>query len=247
MTSQADPTGTKGRPSIVLVHGAFADASSWHGVAALLLDAGHHVIALANPLRGVRSDAADVALAIGAMAGPVVLVGHSYGGSVISAAARDARNVAALVFVAAFAPDEGETAGSLSGRFPGSTLATALAPPVPLANGGHDLYISQERFADQFAADVRREQARLMAVTQRPIANSALEEPSGRPAWRHLPSWFVHGTEDKNIPPAALAFMAQRAVAKRAVVVEGASHVVMVSHAPAVAAIIAEAAEAIAV
>jgi pimeloyl-ACP methyl ester carboxylesterase len=245
MTSEVVAGGSKHRPAIVLVHGAFAESSSWDGVAARLLAAGYRVVALANPLRGVKSDAAGVAAALAAMQGPVVLVGHSYGGSVISGAAIGKTKVAALVFVAAFAPDEGESAASLAGRFPGSTLEAALAPPVPLGDGTEDLYIRQERFAEQFAADVPPERARLMAITQRPIAAAALAEPASGSAWRRLPSWFVHGSEDRNIPPASLAFMAHRAGARRTVVVAGASHVVMVSHPQVVAGLIEDAANSI--
>ncbi|ALK96750.1 alpha/beta hydrolase [Massilia sp. WF1] len=232
------------RPSIVLVHGAFADTSSWDGVAAKLLADGYPVIEVANPLRGVSSDAAAVAGIVKSIAGPVVLVGHSYGGSVISAAANGNDKVRSLVFVAAFAPDAGETALGLSGRFPGSTLAPALAAPVPLANGGADLYIQQDKFPQQFAADLPRARARLMAAGQRPILDAALKEASGTPAWKHLPSYFVYGKLDKNIPPAALAFMAERAHSRHTLAIDGASHVVMTSHPAAVARLIEEAATA---
>lgn len=230
------------RPTIVLVHGAFADSSSWDGVAARLLADGYPVIGVANPLRGVSSDAAAVSGIVRSITGPVVLVGHSYGGSVISEAANGNANVRSLVFVAAFAPVAGETAIELSGRFPGSTLASALAPPVPLSNGGVDLYIQQDKFPQQFAADLPRAKASLMAAGQRPIAEAALKEASGTPAWKNLPSWFVYGKRDKNIPPAALAFMAERAHSRHTVAIDGASHVVMTSHPAEVARLIEEAA-----
>jgi len=229
-------------PTIVLVHGAFAESSSWNGVIRKLQAQHFQVIAAANPLRGVKSDAAQIAGLVDAVKGPVVLVGHSYGGMVISDAARDRPNVKALVFVAAFAPEAGEAAGALAGRFPGGTLGTALAPPVVLADGGRDLYILQDRFHDQFAADVPAEAARLMAATQRPIAEAALGEAAAAPAWKTVPSWFVYGDRDKNIPPAAQAFMAARAKAVKTVVVKGASHVVMTSHPDTVARLIADAA-----
>jgi pimeloyl-ACP methyl ester carboxylesterase len=232
-------------PTVVLVHGAFADSSSWNGVIDRLGADGLPVVAVANPLRGVASDAAYVAAHLAAIDGPVVLVGHSYGGAVIANAAVNASNVAALVFVAAFAPDAGESAGDLAGRFPGSTLGAALAPPVALPGGGEDLSIRPEAFHAQFAADVPAAEAARMAAGQRPIAAAALAEPSGPPAWKDIPSWFVYGDADRNIPAAALAFMAERAGSRETVVVPGASHVVMVSHPDAVADLIRRAVSAI--
>lgn len=230
------------KPTIVLVHGAFADSSSWNRVIPILQQDGYTVVAAPNPLRGVRADADVVADVVKSIDGPVVLVGHSYGGSVISEAAEGLPNVIGLVYVAAFAPDTGETALALTGKFPGSTLGTALAPPVRLTAGGNDLYILQARFHDQFAADVPAPEARLMAAGQRPVAEAALSEASTAPAWKHLPSWFIYGDGDKNIPPVAMGFMAERAKARQTVVVRGASHVVMVSHAPEVANLIERAA-----
>lgn len=229
------------KPTIVLVHGAFADTSSWNGVIEILEKDGYPTIAVANPLRSVARDAAYVSDFISGIKSPVVLVGHSYGGSVISEAAGD--NVKALVYVSAFAPDAGETAAGLSGKFPGSTLGPTLAPPVSLSDGGKDLYILKEKFHDQFAANVSDDEARLMAATQRPITEAALNEASTKPAWKAIPSWFVYGNKDKNIPPQAFAFMAERAHAKESVVVEGASHVVMVSNPEPVARLIERAAE----
>jgi pimeloyl-ACP methyl ester carboxylesterase len=172
-----------------------------------------------------------------------VLVGHSYGGSVITEAAEKAPNVKALVFVAAFAPDAGETALQLTGRFHGSTLGTALAPPVELTGEGKDLYILQARVHDQFAADVPAAAAKLMAADQRPIAQTALEEATTAPAWKHIPSWFIYGNADRNIPQATFAFMSERAGSRGTVVVKGASHVVVVSHPMAVADLIKRAAD----
>ncbi len=146
------------------------------------------------------------------------------------------------MYVSAFAPEAGETALGLTGKFPGSTLNGALAPAVPLPGGGKNLYIVQGKFPDQFAADVDPAQAQLMAVGQRPIAAAALAEREPEPAWKRIPSWFVYGDKDKNIPPAALAFMAARAHSRQAVVVSGASHVVMVSHPVDVARLIERAA-----
>jgi len=230
------------KPTVVLVHGAFADASSWNGVVGILEKDGYHVIAAANPLRGVRSDADSVASILSSVQSPVVLVGHSYGGNVISAAANGHANVKALVYVSAFAPDTGETVAGLAGKFPGSTLGPTLAAPVALADGGKDLYIRQDKFRDQFAADVPVAEAALMAATQRPVTEAALNEASGVPAWKHIPSWYIYGDKDKNIPAQAMAFMAERAHAKAVEVVKGASHVVMVSNPAPVAHLIEQAA-----
>ena len=235
-------TAQPDKPTIVLVHGAFADSSSWDAVVGILEKDGYDVVAAANPLRSVKSDARYVDDIVASIPSPVVLVGHSYGGSVISATANDKGNVKALVYVSAFAPEAGESAGELAGKFPGATLAQALAPPVPLSNGGKDLYIQQDKFHDQFAADVSQIEARAMAAAQRPITEAAINELSGAPAWKKLPSWFVFGDEDKNIPLQALNFMADRAHSKQTVIVKGSSHVVMVSNPKAVAKLIETAA-----
>jgi pimeloyl-ACP methyl ester carboxylesterase len=233
------------KPTIVLVHGAFAESASWNGVVADLARDGYPVIAVANPLRSVAGDAAEVASVVKSVKGPVVLVGHSYAGAVISAAAADpGSNVKALVYVAAFSPEVGESSLELTGKFPGSTLGPALAAPVTLPGGGQDLYVLQDRFPDQFAADVPAAQARVMAAEQRPVTQAALAEPSVKAAWKTIPSWSIYGAEDRNIPPAAQAFMAARAKARKTVVVPGASHLVMVSHPDAVAALSEEAATA---
>jgi pimeloyl-ACP methyl ester carboxylesterase len=235
-SSAALPTESK--PTIVLVHGAFADTSSWNGVVSILRKDGYPVIAAANPLRGVQSDAAYVASIVATVPSSVVLVGHSYGGSVISESAAGKSNVKALVYVAGFAPDTGETAAGLSGKFPGSTLGPTLAPPVLLPSGDKDLYIQQDKFHAQFAADVSAHEAELMAATQRPVTEAALNEASTDAAWKNTPAWFVYGDADKNIPPQASAFMAARAHSRQTVVVKGASHVVMVSHPKEVAKLI---------
>jgi pimeloyl-ACP methyl ester carboxylesterase len=235
--------GTPAKPTIVLVHGAFADSSSWDGVAGKLVAKGYPVLSVANPLRGVDADARYAASVIQAVKGPLVLVGHSYGGMVISKAAEGNANVKSLVYVAAFAPEQGETVAGLANRFPGSTLGQALADPVAL-DGGKDLYIRQDKFREQFAADVPASQAALMAAGQRPIAVAALEERASGAAWKQLPSYFVYGSADRNIPAEALRFMAKRAGAKDVVEVKGASHVVMVSQPDVVAKLIEEAAAA---
>lgn len=231
------------KPTIILVHGAFAESSSWDLVIAELTKDGYPVIAAANPLRGVASDAATVSSIVRSVHGPVVLVGHSYGGPVITEAANGQANVKALVYVAGFAPDTGESSLTLSAKFPGSTLGDALAP-VTLPDGSQDLYIKADKFHEQFAADVPAAQAAIMAVTQRPVAQSALSEVSGLASWKSLPSFMIYGSADRNIPPAVMAFMAERAHARETVVVEGASHALMVSHPDAVASLIEDAAAA---
>jgi pimeloyl-ACP methyl ester carboxylesterase len=231
-----------GKPTVVLVHGAFAESASWNGVIAELLAQGYPVVAVANPLRGVKTDASYVAGVLASIKGPIVLVGHSYGGTVITNAVNGNKNVKALVYVAAFAPDLGESSNDLAGRFPGGTLGPALASPVALPDGGNDTYIRQDKFHAQFAADVPSASAKLMAATQRPVTDAALSERSGEPAWKAVPSWFVYGDRDLNIPPAAQSFMAKRAGSKETVVAKGASHVVMVSQPHAVARLIERAA-----
>jgi len=218
------------KPTVVLVHGAFADSSSWNGVVADLIRDGYPVVAAANPLRGLASDAAAVRAVLDAIPGPVVLVGHSYGGAVISAASDHAANVKALIYVAAFAPDIGESIFELSGKFPGSTLPDALDRPVDLAGGVHDLYIQQDKFPTQFAADVPLAQTKLMAVAQRPLTDTAGAEKAVAAGWKAVPSWWVYGDADRNIPPAAMKWMAERAHARQVVTLRGASHVVMISH-----------------
>lgn len=225
------------KPTVVLVHGAFAESASWNGVIERLHAADYPAVAAANPLRSLAGDARFVADILDSIEGPVVLVGHSYGGSVISNAALGKGNVEALVFVAGFAPEEGESIGELSGRFPGSTLGGTLAT-VPLADGSTDLYIRREEYRGQFAADVPAARAALMAATQRPLRDVALNEGSGAPAWKDVPSWFVIPGLDRNIPPAAQRFMAERAGAREIVEIAGASHAVPASHADEVAGVI---------
>lgn len=232
------------KPTVVLVHGAFADASSWNGVIKKLEKDGYPVVAVANPLRSVKSDGDYVRRIVDGIKTPVVLVGHSYGGSVISEAATTDGKVKSLVFVAAFAPEKGESAASLSGKFPGSTLAPTLAEPVALEGGGKDLYIQQSKFHEQFAADVPAAEASLMAATQRPVTEGALSEPSEHSPWKSIPAWFVYGDADKNIPPKVQQWMAERAGSKETIVVKGASHVVMISHPDVVAKVIEDAAKA---
>ncbi len=237
MNHTTDSNNSSDQPTVVLVHGAFAESSSWDGVIQRLHAEGYTAIAAANPLRSLSGDAEFVAGILRTIDGPVVLVGHSYGGSVISNAARDIENVRAMVFVAAFAPEEGESIGELSGRYPGSTLGGTLTT-VPLPDGTTDLYIRQEEYHGQFAADVPAAQAATMAATQRPLRDVALNEGSGAPAWKHVPSWFIIPGLDKNIPPEAQRFMAERADAREIMEIEGASHAVPASHANEVASVI---------
>jgi pimeloyl-ACP methyl ester carboxylesterase len=231
-------------PTIVLVHGAFAESASWNGVIDALLETDHPVIAAANPLRSVAADAAAVSDLVGTVDGPVVLVGHSYGGMVITNVSPDAGDITALVYVAGFAPMPGDSAFTLAGMFPGSTLGDALEP-TPRGDGTTDLTIVRDRFHAQFCADVPAEQAARMAATQRPATQEALFEPSGdRPLWKDVPSWFLWGEEDRNIPAALEHHMAERAGAHRAIEIPGASHAVPVAHPRATAHLVREAAAA---
>jgi pimeloyl-ACP methyl ester carboxylesterase len=230
------------QPTIVLVHGAFAESASWDGVIDPLQRAGHRVIAAANPLRGLASDAAAVSDLVATIDGPVVLAAHSYGGAVITNVDADAGEIVGLVYVAGFAPEPGESAFSLAGKFPGSTLGDAVHP-VPRNDGTTDLYIDIDRFHSQFCADVPAEQAARMAVTQRPATQEALFEPSGEdPLWKQIPSWFVFGELDRNIPAELEHYMAKRAGAHRTIEIPGASHAVTVAHPDATAHLIIEAA-----
>ncbi|MDN5765685.1 MAG: alpha/beta hydrolase [Humibacillus sp.] len=218
------------KSTIILVHGAFADSSSWDGVIAPLTRLGHTVIAFANPLRGVATDAALLTDLVASVDGPLVLVGHSYGGAVMTNVDASGADVVGLVYVAGFALKPGESCGDASALAPGSTLGDTLAP-VPLAGGGSDLYIDQGKYHHQFAADLSPEQAATMAVTQRPVTEAALYEPSGdRALWREVPSWFIFGELDRNIPAGAHHVMADRAGSRGTVEVAGASHVVGISH-----------------
>ena len=232
-------------PTIVLVHGAFAESASWNGVIADLQRRGYTVIAVANPLRGLRQDAAYLRSVLDSLSGPVVVAGHSYGGSVMSEAADGAAGVKALVYVASFNLEVGESTGELAAKFPGGELGPALASvPFPLADGqtGIDLYIQQDRFREVFAADVAPEVAELMAATQRPIAASALEDIATKAAWKTIPSWTLVTTQDLAIPADSMRFMAARAGSTTVEI--DASHAVTVSQPGAVADLIDSAARA---
>lgn len=232
---------TEQKPVIILVHGAFAGSSSWAGVIERLQKSGYRVIAAANGLRSVKADAAPISALVHSINGPVVLVGHSYGGPVITAAAEGNPNVKALVYVSAFAPEAGETSLELSGKYPGSTLGDTLVS-IPLADGGEDLYVDTAKFHHQFAGDVSDVVAATMAATQRPVTKAALSEATRTPTWKTIPNYAIYGTADLNIPPAAMKFMYERSHSRKTIVVQGASHSIMVSHPAEVASLIENAA-----
>jgi pimeloyl-ACP methyl ester carboxylesterase len=234
-------------PTVVLVHGAFADASSWNGVIERLQAKGVPVIAPANPLRGIAHDSAYTAAVFEQIEGPVLAVGHSYGGAVITNAATDAKNVVGLVYVAAFAPEEGETLGAAEASSKDSVLNSALVPrQYPTADGGSatEFSIDPTKARDAFAGDLSDQQAALIAATQRPVAEAAFSEPNGPPAWKHLRSWTVVATGDRAAGTDVVRSMAERAGAT-ITEVEG-SHVIMVSQPQAVTEVILEAVAAVA-
>jgi len=246
-TDQQSPqTGMK--PTIVLVHGAYADASSWNGVIGRLQQQGYTVIAPANPLRGVTADSAYTVSLLNQIDGPVLLAGHSYGGAVISNAATSAPNVVGLVFVAAFAPEEGEKLGDVEGDSKDSVLGTALVQyTYPAGPGGQtavEFAINFAQLRDAFAADLPPETTALMAATQRPAAAAAFSDASGPPGWKKLPCWAVVATGDKAAGADIVRAHAQRAGAD-IVEVDG-SHVIMISQPQAVADHILKAAHAVA-
>jgi pimeloyl-ACP methyl ester carboxylesterase len=231
------------KPTIVLLHGAFAESSSWDGVVDPLVDAGHPVIAAANALRSLAADAAALSDLVRTIDGPVVLAGHSYAGMVISNVDADAGEIVGLVYANGFAPEPGEHCFQLAAMFPGSMLGPETSRAVPRSDGTTDLYVASDSFNEVFCQDVPAPQAARMAVTQRPATQEALTEPSGeRPLWKEVPSRFVIGEKDRIIPAALQHFMAERAGARRTLEIPGASHAVTVSHSEAVANQILEAA-----
>ncbi|MGY1643212.1 alpha/beta fold hydrolase [Geodermatophilus sp. SYSU D00703] len=233
-------------PTVALVHGAFADSAGWNDVVAQLLAAGTPVQAISNPLRGISHDAAYVASALSQIEGPVLAVGHSYGGAVITNAALRAGNVVGLVYVAGFAPDEGEALQDIEADSKDSVLTTALLAlryPTSGTETGTEFAIDPDKFHDAFAADVSEQQARVMAATQRPISSLGFSEPTAAPAWRSLPSWAVIPTGDKAAGADVLRTMAQRAGAT-VVEAEG-SHVIMISQPKAVTDVVQQALRAV--
>lgn len=229
-----------GPPTVVLVHGAFADASGWAGVTERLQAAGVQVVAPANPLRGISLDSVYVASVLSQIPGPVLAVGHSYGGAVITNAATNAKNVVGLVYVAAFAPEEDEILGVAVADSKDSVLNEALVPSTYPT--GHDdqtateFAISPAKFHDAFASDLPAKETAIMAATQRPVAEAAFSEPNGAPAWKNLPSWSVVATGDTAAGADVIRSMAKRA---GAVITEAeGSHVIMISQPQIVADVI---------
>jgi pimeloyl-ACP methyl ester carboxylesterase len=226
--------------TVAFVHGAFADSSGWTGVIERLQKNGVQVTAVVNPLRGISIDSAYVASVLGQIPGPVLVVAHSYGGAVVSNAATNAKNVVGLVYVAAFAPDDGERLGEVAAGSKDSVLNSALVPlQYPTGDGSGtatEFAIDPAKIRDAFAADLPAEQTAVMAATQRPISELAFSEQSGPPAWKTLPSWAVVATGDKAVGTDAARSMAQRAGAD-ITEVEG-SHVIMISQPQAVAEVI---------
>ncbi len=220
------------KPTVVLVHGAWADSSSWDGVIDRLRRAGYPVVAAADPLEGVAQDSAAVASLLRSIPGPIVLVGHSYGGAVITNAAAGNANVKALVYIAAFAPDEGESVNDLIHMKVAHPLPDLPVVPYPVqnANGTTDtnVIIDRAKFRQVFAGDVNPTIAAEMAATQRPAASGAVTEPSPHAAWHTIPSWYLVAKQDQALAPDVERFMAARAHA-HTVEADG-SHAVMVSH-----------------
>jgi pimeloyl-ACP methyl ester carboxylesterase len=236
----ATPTARSAAPTVVLVHGAFADASSWAGVIPILQAAGIGVLAPANPLRGIDHDAAYIASVVSQIPGPVLLVGHSYGGAVITNAGSQVDNVRGLVYVTAFLPDEGETLQSLASQATDSKVGPALRatqyPTNATSAPGAEFTIDPASFHEVFCADLPVEQATILAVSQRPLAEAAFGAATQNPAWKTLPSWAVISPHDIVIGPSGERFMAERAGAT-ITVIDG-SHVVMLSQPLAVADVI---------
>jgi pimeloyl-ACP methyl ester carboxylesterase len=231
-------TTTPSPLTVVLVHGAFADSSSWSGVIERLQAKGIHLVAAANPLRGISIDASYVAGLIQQIPGPVLAVGHSYGGAVISNAATGASNVVGLVFVAAFAPDEGERLIEITGASKDSVLGTALVPQQYPRDGvmATEFTLDPAKARDAFAADLSEAQAALIGAIQRPVSELAFSEPSGAPAWKTLPSWAVVATSDRAAGTDVVRAHAERAGAQ-ITEIDG-SHVIMVSHPDVVSEVI---------
>ena len=244
----ADNRDSRGpTPTIVFVHGGWADSSGWNQEITNLERRGYPVIAPANPLRGLASDSAYINSVLQTIDGPIILVGHSYGGAVISNAAVGVPNVKALVYIAGFAPDKGESLVQLVTMNPGTDIgpATLTTRQYPLPGGGEgtDLYLTKTAFHDAFAGDLPHNLTDQMQAAQRPFSNEAFGSLSGDPAWKTIPSWYLVATQDHAIPPVTQRFMAARA---HATVVEvSASHVAMISQPEATTRLILEAARAV--
>jgi pimeloyl-ACP methyl ester carboxylesterase len=225
-------------PTIVLIHGAFADASTWRPVHDRLTHDGYTVLAPPNPLRGIPYDASHTAALIDQLEGPVVLVGHSYGGAVITVAG-NSEKVAGLVYVGGVVPDEGESVNDLQARFPSLAMGP-LVRPTELPDGSLEISIDPVRFPDVFGADLTPEDAAFMAISQRPVSATAFDDPATAAAWRTKPSWAVFGTADRPVAPELQRFQYARA-GSTVTEVEGASHLVMLSKPEVVAGVIREA------
>ena len=240
-----ESTGAGSNPTVVLVHGAWADATGFDAVIRGLHSQGFRAIGYANPLRDVQGDARYLADLLKSIEAPIVLAAHSYGGMVISNAATGNDQVKALVYFNGWMPDEGETLTQLLEQYEGSLVGSAISPvPFTGPDGSEsmDLYLDPAQFREAFAADVDPETAQIMAAAQRPFTASAFATPSGPPAWKEQPCWYLLGTEDKAIPPALQRFMAERAEAT--IVEVPASHVSFVSQPEAATQLILQAVEA---
>jgi pimeloyl-ACP methyl ester carboxylesterase len=236
-------TSDSSTPTVVLVHGAFADSAGWNGVVERLHRAHVPVQAVSNPLRGIAADTAYVASALAQIDGPILAVGHSYGGAIITNAAAKVDNVVGLVYVAAFAPDQGEVLAEISADSKDSVLNTALVElRYPTGNGDEtevEYAINAEKFHDAFASDVPPEESAVMAATQRPVSSLGFSERNGTPAWKTLPSWALVATGDKAAGSDVVRSMAERAGAH--IVEANGSHVIMISQPQAVVDLIEEA------
>jgi pimeloyl-ACP methyl ester carboxylesterase len=242
-------SAVKVKPTVVLVHGAFADASSWSGVVDRLQRLGYTVDAPANPLEGVAYDSAYLKAFLATVKGPIVLVGHSYGGMVITNAATGNANVKALVYVAAYAPNQGDSVVSLEKLAPGGEIGPSTLDitqyPSPTGTGEvAEATIKESLFRQIFAGDLPAAQAHQMAVSQRPAALSLLVDPSGPPAWKSIPSWYVVPGADHAIGTKVEEIMAKR-IHAHTTFIKGASHVVMISHPEAVTKVIVKAADSV--
>jgi pimeloyl-ACP methyl ester carboxylesterase len=238
-STSAQPPGTRpGKPNILLVHGGFADGSSWNEVIRRLQRDGYTVVASQLPLSSFDADVAVVRRDLAALAGPTLVVGHSYGGAVITQAAAGAANVVGLVYVAAFAPDTGESAGSILGGYP---ALPSLAHIVPVSAA--ELILDRAHFGEDFAQDASREEQRLLAATQKPVHASTLGAAvTGTPAWRQVPAWYQVATADRMIPPAAERAMAAKVAGPARTIEVGTGHAAMVSRPVATAQFIERAA-----
>lgn len=246
--SDASAKAPKVKPTIVLVHGGYADSSCWNASIEELQDLGYTTICGANPLRGIPTDAPYIASLLDSISGPVVLVAHSMGGTVITNAAAGKANVKALVYIAAFVPDVGETQGELINKFPGSEVLPVSVPvPYTKADGttGTDLYLSKDGQA-AFAADIPTSTFKLLQATQRPFDAASFTYPTTAAAWKTIPSWGLVAGQDKAIPPACERWMYSRANARKVVELPTSSHVAILSHPKAVAHLIIDAAESVA-